>query len=169
MVRSLFLIIALAVLFNNCSTDMKLCTQQVDAATIAAVNATQLALDVATIDAYLATNNITNIIKDGAMRYVITTQGAGKSPCLESAVTVTYSGRLLMAPLGNNFDASINPVTFQLNNLILGWKLTSPKLSKGAVATLYIPSGYAYGQNAQTKIPKNSNLIFDITLVDITF
>ena len=146
---------------------MKLCTQQVDAATIAAVDQTRLALDVATIDTYLATNSIT-AIKDGAMRYVITTAGTGKSPCLESAVTVTYTGRL-MAPPGTTFDSRIDPVTFQLNSLILGWKLAFPKLSKGATATLYIPSGYAYGKNAQSGIPANSNLIFDITLVDIAF
>ncbi len=168
MVRSLFLIIVLAALFGNCSTDMKTCTQQVDAATLAAVDQTKLALDVIALDAYLAANNITTAIKDGAMRYVITTAGTGKTPCLESAITVIYAGRL-MAPPGTTFDSSVNPVTFQLSALILGWKLGFLKLSKGGSATLYIPSGYAYGKNSQTGIPANSNLIFDVQLVDITF
>ena len=167
MIRSFFLFMVLVGLFNNCSTDMKSCTQQVDAATLAAVDQAKLALDVLAIDAYLAANSIT-AIKDGAMRYVITTASTGKTPCLESAITVTYSGRLMAAP-GTTFDSSLNPVSFQLNGLILGWKLGFLKLSKGASATLYIPSGYAYGKNSQTGIPANSNLIFDVQLTDITF
>jgi FKBP-type peptidyl-prolyl cis-trans isomerase len=144
---------------------MKKCTQQVPAADIAAVNQTQLAKDVAFIDAYLAGLGIT-AIKDGAMRYVITTPGTGKAPCLESDITVTYSGKLMTN--GNVFDSSLNPVTFPLNGLILGWKLGLLNVSRGASVTLYIPSGYAYGATAKTNIPANSNLVFDLTLLDFT-
>lgn len=164
MIRTLLIIVVMTVLFDNCSTDMKICTQQVPAAEIAAVDQTKLAQDVIAIDAYLTLNNIT-AIKDGAMRYVITTPGSGKAPCLESQVSVAYSGRLMTN--GSIFDSSLGTV-LPLNGLILGWKLGFLNLSKGAVATLYIPSGYAYGKTAKTGIPANSNLIFDVTLVDIT-
>ena len=39
-------------------------------------------------------------------------------------------------------------------------------MNKGAKATLYIPSGLAYGNQAIGDIPANSNLIFEVTLVD---
>jgi len=171
MIRSLIVIVLITVLFDNCSTDMKKCTSQVAAADIAAVNQVQLAKDVTFIDQYLANLGVT-AIKDGSMRYVVTTPGTGKAPCLESTITVTYSGRLMSN--GNVFDSSINPISFGLSQLILGWKLVLPSVTSGAVVTLYIPSGYAYGAVAKpagpsgVPIPANSNMIFDITLIDST-
>ena len=165
MIRTLLLIVVMTVLFDNCSTDMKICTKQVPAATLAAVDQVKLAQDVAAIDAYLTANSIT-AVKDGSMRYLITTPGTGQAACLESTITVTYSGRVMG---GNTFETAVNPVSFLLGgDLILGWKLGFLNLNKGAVATLYIPSGYAYGKTARTGIPANSNLIFDVTLVDLT-
>ena len=111
-------------------------------------------------------------MKDGAMRYVISTQGTGKAPCLESNITIIYSGRLMSN--GTVFDSAVNPVSFPLNNLIIGWKLGLLAVSKGATITLYIPSGYAYGSVAKkdatgkTIIPADSNLIFDISLIDFS-
>src|SRR5258707_13055202 len=119
--KSIIFILVSAALLDNCSTDMKTCTQQLAAATIAAVPQTQLAKDVALIDKYLGDNNI-NAIKDGAMRYVISAPGTGKAPCLESIITVTYTGRLMLGT-GAVFDQSAIPVDFGLNGLILGWKL----------------------------------------------
>ncbi|HRI77922.1 MAG TPA: FKBP-type peptidyl-prolyl cis-trans isomerase [Cyclobacteriaceae bacterium] len=165
MIRSLIVIVLITVLFDNCSTDMKKCTQQVPAADIAAVNQTQLAIDVALIDKYLSDRNITPF-KDGALRYVVTTPGSGSAPCLESTIAVTYTGKLMTN--GNIFDSSANATSFSLSSLILGWKIGLLNVSKGAVVTLYIPSGYAYGPTARTGIPANSNLIFDITLADFS-
>jgi FKBP-type peptidyl-prolyl cis-trans isomerase len=51
--------------------------------------------------------------------------------------------------------------------LIDGFKVTLPLINEGTVATFYIPSGLAYGSNATTAIPANSNLIFNITLKSI--
>ena len=165
MIRSLIVIVLMTVLFDNCSTDMKKCTQQVPAADLAAVDQTQLTKDVAFIDTYLAGLGITPM-KDGALRYVISSPGTGNAPCLESNISVTYSGKLMSK--GTVFDASTTPTTFQLSGLILGWKVGLLNVSKGAVITLYIPSGYAYGAIARTGIPANSNLVFDLVLVDFT-
>lgn len=170
-IATAIVMVLFAVMFDNCSTDMKVCTKEVAASELAAVNQTQLATDVALIDAYLAQNNIT-AVKDGSMRYVISVPGVGAAPCLESKVAVTYTGRLL-SNTSVIFDQTSNdvngvpvPVTFTLSGLILGWRLGFLKLSKGASVTLYVPSGYAYGASQIGKIPRNGNLIFELTLVD---
>jgi FKBP-type peptidyl-prolyl cis-trans isomerase FkpA len=165
-IATAIVIILFAVGFDNCSTDMKVCTKEVPAAQLAAINQTKLASDAAAIDAYLTKNGLT-ATADGFMRYNITNPGSGVGPCLESSISVNYTGKLMTN--GTIFDSSldpINPAVFTLNTLIMGWQLGFLKLSKGGTATLYVPSGYSYGPTGSGKIPANSNLIFDVTLID---
>jgi len=153
-------------LFQGCSKDATPCTIQVSEATLSAVNQTQLTADVKKIDDYLALNNIANVQQDHGLRYTITTNADGGGPCLESEIAVIYTGRLMST--GAIFDASALATPFTLNNLILGWRLGFLHLSPGDVATLYVPSGYAYGAVQQTKIPANSNLVFEVQLVSFS-
>jgi len=139
------------------------CTKAVPSGTWTQLNQTQLQQDIQAIDAYLTTNNITAIKDPSGLRYVITIPGTGDGPCLENLVVVTYTGKLLSD--ATVFDSTIDPVAFYLNQLIAGWQIGFLKLNKGARATLYIPSGLAYGTVSQAKIPANSNLVFDVELV----
>lgn len=125
----------------------------------------QLQLDIETIDAYLATNNVTAVKHPSGLRYVITQQGAGAKPNFTNIVTVTYSGRLLTD--GTVFDERKTPISFQLNTLIQAWQIAFPLLNKGSKATLYVPSGLGYGaRGSGASIPPNANLIFDVELID---
>jgi FKBP-type peptidyl-prolyl cis-trans isomerase FkpA len=107
--------------------------------------------------------------------YVVTQPGAGPKPGRGDNVKVHYTGKLLN---GKVFDSSVGnpqsggqPLAFQvgMGMVIPGWDEGIMQLSKGTKATIYIPSGMAYGaQGAPPTIPANSPLIFDVELVDIS-
>ena len=126
----------------------------------------QLQKDLAEIDAYLASRNITaQQDADGLFRYVVHRDSAGASPTIESCVTVNYSGLLLAD--GTGFDEGTG-ISFPLNSVITGWKLALPLLNKGDSATLYIPSGLAYGYYGYPpEIPSNANLIFKVAITKV--
>ncbi len=128
----------------------------------------QLAKDIAAIDKYLLANNITAVQDPSGLRYVVTTVGAGTPPISSSLLKVKYTGRLLSTQ--TIFDQSAStPVFFNtpLSGLIQGWQIAFAILGKGTKATLYIPSGLAYGTASPSPaIPPNSNLIFDVELID---
>lgn len=124
----------------------------------------QLQSDLAVIDNYLVANNIVaQKDPDGFVRYVIHRDSVnGTKPTIDSCVTATYAGKLLSS--GQKFDEGVS-VSFPLNGVIDGWKIGIPLLNEGDSATLYIPSGLAYGYYGYAPdIPSNANLIFNVAL-----
>lgn len=141
------------------------CTTRVSQSRLDAVNQTKLTQDVAAIDTHLDGEGIIAVEDPTGMRYVITQEGTGAKPCLESRITFKYKGMLLID--GSVFDENTTGLTYPLKDLILGWQIVLPQLRAGTKATLYIPSGYGYGPVALSGIPANSNLIFEIELVSV--
>ena len=125
----------------------------------------QLQKDIKAIDDYLVANNITNAIKDASgVRIVITTLGtAGLPPNLGNDLKVVYTGRLLG---GAEFDSGT--LYEKLGNYIFGWQIALQLLPEGSMATIYIPSSYAYGNQGNSSIPPNTNLVFDVFLESVT-
>ncbi|MGC1244531.1 MAG: FKBP-type peptidyl-prolyl cis-trans isomerase [Chryseosolibacter sp.] len=126
----------------------------------------QLQKDLAAIDSYLASNNISaSKDVDGFIRYVIHRDSTGKRPTIDSCVTANYSGKLMST--GTEFDKGAN-VSFPLISVIDGWKIGIPLLDVGDSATLYIPSGLAYGYyGISPEIPSNANLIFHVGVTKV--
>ncbi|HET9486620.1 MAG TPA: FKBP-type peptidyl-prolyl cis-trans isomerase [Chryseosolibacter sp.] len=126
----------------------------------------QLQNDLAAIDGYLAANNITaQQDVDGFIRYVIHHDTSSVKPSIDSCVTANYLGRLMSD--GTEFDKG-NNVSFPLTSVIDGWKIGIPLLDEGDSATLYIPSGLAYGYYGYPpEIPRNANLIFNVGLTKV--
>lgn len=127
-----------------------------------------VAIDAKIIEDHLAENNIEAISTEDGMYYVITQEGNGEKPETGNSVVVNYTGKLLD---GTVFDSN-NKGNFSFplgqGRVIKGWDLGIALLTKGAKATLYIPSGLAYGaRGAGAQIGPNSVLIFDVELVDI--
>lgn len=133
----------------------------------------QLLEDVRKIDTYLA-NNPPNpadiIIRDASgIRLVITQMGTGIiPPTPENIIQVAYTGRLLSN--GSQFDTD-DSYTFTLttkdaggSDVIVGWKHALYMMTKGTRATVYIPSGLAYGSSGKGTIPGNAVLVFDLEL-----
>jgi len=122
----------------------------------------QYGKDTLIIRKFIADNNIP-AVKDSVfdVYYQIIEPGTGTVvPTRNSIVTVAYKGRLLN---GTVFDESTS-LRFTLGNLITGWQLGLPKIKEGGKIRLLIPSGYAYGPQANGRIPANSVLDFDIEL-----
>ncbi len=91
--------------------------------------------------------------------------GSGFYPSYADTITVNYTGNLLAT--GTQFDTQ-NGAKITLPSVIAGWQIGLPRLPVGASGKLYIPSGYAYGNAAQTNIPANSNLVFTIQVVNVS-
>ncbi|GAB1446455.1 hypothetical protein MASR2M41_22360 [Flammeovirgaceae bacterium] len=161
-------IVLMAIVIASCNSGED-CTKVVQQSKLDAVDAAQLAIDKQIIDDYIVANNIANtgtVQEVNGIKYVITKEGSGVTPCLENNVVVTYTGKLLSD--GSTFDSNLSGVSFPLNQLILGWQLTFPTFTKGTSVTIFVPSGYGYGPvGFPPKIPPNSNLVFNVDLTNV--
>jgi FKBP-type peptidyl-prolyl cis-trans isomerase FkpA len=134
--------------------------------------AAQKTADDKKLQEYFAKNNI-QPQKSGGLYYTIAEEGAGKKILAGETVTLNYTGRLLD---GTVFDSNIDPafhhteplvVEIGTGKVIMGWDKGVQLLKKGAKATLYIPSGLAYGPDGGPVAP-NSILVFDVTVTEVT-
>ena len=122
---------------------------------------------------YFAKNHIEAKHTSSGLYYTVSRPGSGETAQSGQAVTVNYSGRILD---GKTFDSNTDtafhhtdPFKVELGKgrVIKGWDEGLQLLSKGEKATLYIPSGMAYGDRGNRAIPANSILVFDIEVLDV--
>lgn len=97
------------------------------------------------------------------------TAGDGAEVHPGATITAHYTGALCKN--GIIFQSSHDfgkAVTFGLDQVIEGWTKGVPGMKIGGMRRLIIPSSMAYGSvRAASNIPPNSDLVFDIELVDI--
>ena len=126
-------------------------------------NVDWVAVDDEIISEYLAENNIPAEKHPSGLYYRITEEGNGQHPNSTNIVVANYTGYLLD---GTVFDQGTG-VEFPLTNVIQGWQIGIPLLSKGGSGQLFIPSYLAYGSRPPSAlIPRNSVLIFDVELLN---
>lgn len=80
-------------------------------------------------------------------------------------VEIYYTGWLMN---GTVFDSSAQRgelADFDLGGLIPGWQQGIPGMKAGGVRKLVVPPSLGYGDRAQSKIPANSTLVFEVQLV----
>lgn len=149
MIRNSIFLLVFAVLFaTGCSKD------------------SLLEHDIAIIEQYLKTHNLSAQSLSSGLYYIIEDPGSGSGyPAPGSVVKVRYTGFL---PDGQIFDQTIGNqfVPFNLDNVIEGWKQGIPLFRKGGKGMLLIPSTLGYGNRQVGPIPPNSVLLFEIELVD---
>ncbi|HVX24548.1 MAG TPA: FKBP-type peptidyl-prolyl cis-trans isomerase [Candidatus Saccharimonadales bacterium] len=95
--------------------------------------------------------------------------GTGATVQPGDTISADYVGALVSN--GVIFDASANhggPQTFPLSGVIAGWSQGIPGMKVGGTRRLLIPSGLAYGDHAQSGIPADSDLVFDVTVTAIS-
>ncbi len=114
---------------------------------------------------YISDNNLNAEPTGSGLYYVINTAGNGNVPNINSIVTVAYKGTLTDGTIFDQSDA--NGLTFPLTNVIEGWQEGIPLFSEGGSGILLIPSALGYGNQAIGNIPRNSVLIFEVTLVNV--
>lgn len=133
----------------------------------------RLASDTVAIDQYLASKSIDAIKDKSGLRYVITQLGTGAQPDIYSKVKIKYTGKLLSD--GSEFFTGTNEPSNDFDsrviNYIFGLQVALPKLPVGSKATLYIPSGLGFGDQAintgTASVPANSNIIYEVELLGI--
>jgi FKBP-type peptidyl-prolyl cis-trans isomerase FkpA len=125
--------------------------------------------EIATLRSWLDANSLPYTEHSSGIFYKVINPGAGATPGVCSNVTVKYIGRL---STGAAFDSSYarypDGITFALGELIPGWQLGIPLVKKGGSIILYIPPSLGYGSaGSPPQVPPNSNLVFNIELVDV--
>jgi peptidylprolyl isomerase len=103
------------------------------------------------------------------LKYIIVQKGSGPCPDSGKTVVVHYSGFLTN---GKRFDSSVErdePFLFTvgMHQVIPGWEEGILLMNKGSKTRLIIPSSLAFGNKKVGQIPSNSDLIFDVELMDI--
>ena len=126
--------------------------------------------EIQAVQNFLTSNNITATQHCSGMFYIIDADGSGKTADVCSGISVKYKGLLTN---GTVFDEHSSPVSFNLSELILGWKNGIPLIKPGGRIKLYIPPSLGYGSqvvydgNGNPSVPANSILIFEIDLVSV--
>lgn len=122
----------------------------------------------AKIIAYASAKGLTVQKHSSGIYYQIIDPGTGTTTLtLNSKIYITYTGLLLN---GNQFDeeTDFSKTGWKLGSLIEGWGIGLPLIKKGGRIKLIIPSSLAYGCNGSgEKIPPDSVLFFDISLIDV--
>ncbi len=130
----------------------------------------QLKKDIATIDAYLATNNIIAVKDSSGVRYLVNKVGTGKKPKIDSVVYLNFKGTVMSNGILflDTKDAYARTVPNDANSSFACWQIVLPKLTRGSSVTIYSPSGYAYGASSSSDgtLPANSNMIFNVSMFD---
>jgi len=136
--------------------------------------AAQKAADEKKLQEYFTKNHITPSKTSLGLYYTIAKEGTGNKIMAGQTVNLNYTGRLLD---GTVFDSNTDPafkhtepLVFEVGKgaVIRGYDKGVQLLKKGSEATIYIPSGLAYGERGRPQIPPNSILVFDIQVLDVS-
>jgi len=120
--------------------------------------------------AFLAANKANpgvQVLPSG-LQYKVLKEGSGPMPKLADTVTVQYRGTL---PDGTEFASSSargQPATIRVIGSIRGWQEALQKMRPGTKWMLYVPPELGYGRHAFGKVPPNSVLIYELTLLAVT-
>jgi len=109
------------------------------------------------------------VVTASGLQYKILAAGDKKAPpiALTDTVTADYRGRLID---GTEFDSSYSrgmPTAFPVNGVIKGWQEALVLMKPGAKWQLFIPPELGYGPRGQQKIPPDSLLIFEVSVVSV--
>ena len=145
------------------------------------LSAEQLKTDIGVLKTLADDNNLEYQETEEGVLYVVLEEGNGEFPQIGQKVSVNYTVRMMdstfvdssneeLAKANNVYNPQrpYGPIEFDLGGpgIIQGWNMGIPKFSKGGKGVLLVPSKFAYGERGRGQIGPNTNLIFDIEVVD---
>ncbi|WP_206240293.1 FKBP-type peptidyl-prolyl cis-trans isomerase [Novosphingobium terrae] len=95
--------------------------------------------------------------------YSVLRPTTGNKPAEADYVLVNYIGYL--AATGAVFDQNMH-TPFPVNGVVPGFSKGLQMMTKGSIARFCIPAAMGYGAEASGPIPANSDLVFQVELVD---
>lgn len=116
------------------------------------------------IKSYVSKNKLDAQETSSGVFFNVMKEGDGAAIRYTDKITVTYKGTLLN---GKVFDERTEPISFNLRNLIPGWKEILPGTKIGSSVLIICPPSMGYGTSEKEKIPANSILIFEINLLSV--
>lgn len=124
----------------------------------------QLAADIATIDAYLSNEGIDALEHESGIRYVVNQEGTGDMPSLGDNIAVKFTSEIL-----GGDTIGLDTIGFSIRlteNIIQAWRFMIPEMKEDGNITIYVPSGYAFGPTPIAGVPANSNLVYNLELLE---
>lgn len=113
--------------------------------------------------------NFTPVDSVTELQIIDLVEGTGPAVPESATITAHYTGALCKN--GTIFQSSHDfgdPISFPLEGVIAGWTKGVPGMKVGGTRRLIIPAAMAYGASSPApNIPPNSDLVFDIELVNI--
>lgn len=103
---------------------------------------------------------------ESGLYYSIENEGEGDYIKFTDMVSFKYEGKFLTGEPFDNRHRN-TPLTFQVSQLIEGWKEAFLYLKKGGKAKIIVPPYLGYGDHQLEDIPANSILFFTIEVVDV--
>lgn len=85
----------------------------------------------------------------------------------KAALHVYYTCTLTNGQYIESVEPPTKPMIVTLDGVLPGWKVLLPLMRKGETIKAYLPSEYGYGGQQHGKVPPNSILVYELTLVDI--
>lgn len=112
---------------------------------------------------------VETIMSPSGVEIQVLKKGEGRMPEQGNKLVVHYTGYLKIS--GDTFDSSVKrgqPFKFQVGvgQVIPGWDEGMMMLPVGTKALLNIPSSLAYGAQEIPGIPANSDLVFEVEILD---
>lgn len=132
--------------------------------------------EIKAVEDYLAKKGIkAQKTKSGAFVVVETPGDQALKADSGKQVSVMYKGSLQETGkvFDTNMDTSMHhtdPFKFVVGTgqVIRGWDEALPFFGKGGKGKVYVPSSLGYGPQPMGAIPPNSNLVFEVELLDVT-
>jgi peptidylprolyl isomerase len=105
-------------------------------------------------------------LKSG-LRILDIREGRGEGASKGDTIEFNYVGTFKLD--GKEFERSSKPFTFKLGDgqVINGWDEGLVGMKMGGKRKLWIPSALAYGPNGTPKVPGNTDVIFEVDLLQI--
>jgi FKBP-type peptidyl-prolyl cis-trans isomerase len=101
------------------------------------------------------------------LQYLVVKQGKGPKPTSTDSVLVRYKGCFIDGTVVDSSNGD-QPTGFNLQRILPGLAEGISLMNVGSTFRFFLPAELAYGiPGAPPRVPPNSVLIFDITLVEI--
>lgn len=166
--KSMIMVFALALISSSCENEPVNQPRTYTEEELLEINRNMMTKESDRINAYVAKNGWEMNQTSTGLRYDIYHHGHGAMPTTTMIATIAYSAYLLDSTEVASTRRS-GPKQFRIghDDVISGLHEGITLLSVGDSARFVIPSHLAYGLTGDNKIPPNSALLYDVTLLGI--